>query len=209
MRQLFGERDFLSYFFARQSSLLAFSIEDVAVSWQIFALRHNPLDLGLVGLVLFLPQLLLALPAGVLADRVDRRSICVASTIAEAAGLLLFVALVVAHVQSLTIYLSAVGVIGVAHSIGIPAQRSLLANIVRSHHFVRAQAFSSSVGQLITIAGPALGGALIILGAQLAFGAAAVTYAIAAIAFAFLPSREVAQPEEAPLEAAMKGVHFI
>jgi len=209
VRQLFREKDFLSYFSARQSSLMAFSIEDVAVSWQIFALRHNPLDLGLVGLVLFLPQLLLALPAGVLADRVDRRSICVVSTLAEAAGLLIFVALVIAHVQSLGIYLTAVAIIGIAHSIGIPAQRSLLANIVRSHHFVQAQAFSSSAGQLIVIAGPALGGALIAIGTQLAFGAAAIFYAIAAIAFAFLPTREVPVSEEPPLEAALEGVRFI
>lgn len=209
MRQLLRERDFLAYFFARQSSLLAFSVEDVAVSWQIFALRHNPLDLGLVGLVLFLPQLLLALPAGVLADRVDRRSICVASTVAEAAGLIVFVALVAAHVRSLGIYLSAVALIGIAHSIGIPAQRSLLANIVRSHHFVRAQAFSASIGQLIVIAGPALGGALIIFGTQFAFMAAAVAYAIGAAAFAFLPSREVPPAEEPALQAAMEGVRFI
>jgi len=209
VREFFRERDFLSYFFARQSSLLAFSIEDVAVSWQVFSLRHNPLDLGLVGFVLFLPQLLLALPAGVLADRVDRRSICIASTIAEAAGLLLFVALVLAHVHTLGVYLSAVALIGIAHSAGIPAQRSLLANIVRSHHFVRAQAFSSSVGQLIVIAGPALGGALIALGTQLAFGAAAVFYDVAAVAFAFLPTREVPLSEEPPLEAAMQGVRFI
>ena len=47
----------------------------VAIGWQVYAVRGNPLDLGLVGLAEFLPLPLLALPAGQLADRVPRRAI--------------------------------------------------------------------------------------------------------------------------------------
>lgn len=202
-------REFLAYFVARQTSLLAFSIEDVAVSWQIFALRHSPLDLGLVGLVLFLPQLLLALPAGVLADRVDRRRIIIASTIAEALGLAGFVALIVLRVHSVGIYLGAVAFIGIAHSIGIPAQRALLVNIVPKEQFVRAQALTSSIGQLVTIAGPALGGALIAIGTPIAFAGAAAAYIVATAAFTFL-RKHVVEFEDVPMvHAAMEGVRFI
>lgn len=202
-------REFLAYFVARQTSLLAFSIEDVAVSWQIFALRHSPLDLGLVGLVLFLPQLLLALPAGVLADRVDRRRIIIASTIAEALGLAGFVALIVLRVHAVGIYLGAVAFIGIAHSIGIPAQRALLVNIVPKEQFVRAQALTSSIGQLVTIAGPALGGALIAIGTPIAFAGAAAAYIVATAAFTFL-RKHVVEFEDVPMvHAAMEGVRFI
>ena len=45
----------------------------VAIGWQVYTIRHRPLDLGLVGLAEFLPLPLLALPAGQLADRVSRR----------------------------------------------------------------------------------------------------------------------------------------
>lgn len=188
---------------------MAFSIEDVAVGWQIFALRHQPLDLGLVGLVLFLPQLLLALPAGVLADRVDRRAICVASTIAEAAGLILFVALVLAKVQSLPVYLSAVLFIGIAHSVGIPAQRSILATLVHSGEFVRAQALSSTAGQLIVIAGPAIGGAIIAVSTPAAFGVAAAFYVLAALAYALVPARRLEHEGGSLRRAAAEGVRFI
>ena len=44
----------------------------VAIGWQVYSVRENPLDLGLVGLAEFLPLLLLALPAGQLADRIPR-----------------------------------------------------------------------------------------------------------------------------------------
>ncbi len=111
--------------------------------------------------MLFLPQLLLALPAGVLADRADRRAIVIVSSFTEALGLGGFIALVVLRVHSVPVYLGAVAFIGIAHSMGTPAQRSLLVNIVETAQFVRAQALTSSIGQLVTIAGPALGGALI------------------------------------------------
>jgi MFS family permease len=203
------KREFAAYFTARQTGLLAFSIEDVAVSWQIFQLRHSPLDLGLVGLVLFLPQLLLALPAGVLADRADRRLIVIASSFTEALGLAGFIALIFLHVHSVLIYLGAVAFIGIAHSMGIPAQRSLLVNIVPKDEFVRAQALTSSIGQLVTIAGPAVGGALIAIGTPIAFGAAAVAYVVATAAFTFL-QRHTVEYEDVPLlHAAMEGVRFI
>ena len=187
----------------------AFAIEDVAVSWQIFQLRHSPFDLGLVGLVLFLPQLLLALPAGVLADRTDRRAICVVTSFAEGIGLGGFVALIAFHVVSVPIYLGAVAFIGIAHSTGVPAQRSLLANIVPPERYVRAQALTSSFTQLVTIAGPALGGALIALGTSVAFIAAALTYAFATLAFTFLGRHEVAYEEEPVVRAALEGLRFI
>jgi MFS family permease len=189
--------------------MLAFAIEDVAVGWQIYQLRHSALDLGLVGLVLFLPQLLLALPAGVLADRADRRAICVGSSLAEGVGLAGFVVLLALHVHSVAVYLGAVAFIGVAHSIGIPAQRSLLVNIVPQQTFVRAQALTSSFTQLITIAGPALGGALIAISTPLAFIASAATYLFATIAFMFLNRHEVEYDDEPVIKAAMEGLRFI
>jgi MFS family permease len=202
-------REFTAYFIARQTGLLAFTIEDVAISWQIFQLRHQPLDLGLVGLVLFLPQLLLALPAGVLADRADRRAIIIWSTLAEAAGLGGFIALIALHVHSVWIYLGAVAFIGTAHSIGIPAFRSLLVNIVEKQHFVQAQALTSSIGQLVNIGGPALGGVLIAAGTPVAFACAVAAYVLATAAFLFLRCHVVEYEDTPWLHAAVEGVRFI
>lgn len=202
-------REFVAYFIARQSGLLGFTIEDVAIGWQIFQLRHNPLDLGLVGLVLFLPQLLLALPAGVLADRADRRAVIVVSSLLEALGLAGFVALVLLRVHSVGIYLGAVAFIGIAHSIGIPALRSLLVNIVPKEQFVRAQALTSSIGQLINIAGPAVGGALIAFGTPIAFGFAALCCIAATVTYTFLKRHAVEYIDEPIVKAAMEGVRFI
>lgn len=202
-------REFLTYFLARQSAIAAFAIEDVAVSWQIFALRHSAFDLGLVGLILFVPQVLLALPAGMLADRSDRRMICVLSSLAEAVGLVAFVVLLAHREHAPAAYFGAVAFIGIAHTAGAPAQRSLLVNIVRGDRFLHAQALSSSAAQLISIAAPAAGGLLIAFGTWTAFAAAAAGYVLATIAFAFLQRHERAYEPQPLVNSALQGVRFI
>lgn len=210
LRTLFKERGLLAYLVARQSALLAFTIEDVAISWQIYSLRHQALDLGLVGLVLFIPQLVLAVPAGMIADRHDRRMVVVGSMLAEAAGLMGFVALMLLRVHSLPVYLAAVLFIGIAHAIGTPAQRVMLAGIVTGENFVRAQGFAGSLAQLVQIAGPALGGALIALSTPLAFVAAAAAYVAATGGFLLLAPMQNVRKHGVPLlREASEGIRFI
>ena len=190
--------------------MIAFAIEDVAIGWRIFELRHLPFDLGLVGLILFLPQLLLALPAGVLADRYDRKRICIVSSLAEAAGLAAFVYLVGIGERNIGWYFAAVAIVGIAHSIGIPAQRSLLVNIVPRERYTRAQAQTSSATQLVNVAGPAAGGALVAWNTGAAFAVASIGYITAAIGFCFLRSSAPAAAQDEPaLQAALQGVRFI
>ena len=209
VRQLFGEREFLAFFLARQSLSLGYSIEAVAIGWQIYNLRHRAFDLGMVGLMLFLPQLLLALPAGVLADRLDRRMICVFFAMCETLGLLAFAVLATRPTQSIAMYFTAIAVIGTAHAMAIPASRALLAGIVQAHHFVQAQAISSSVGQLIRVAGPTLAGVLIAIGTPVAFVAGAACYAFSAIGFSFLQPRDVVAQSDPLLQSATEGVKSI
>lgn len=208
MRDLFSDRDFVAYFCARQGARLAYSIEGVAIGWQIYGLRHRAFDLALVGLILFLPQLLLAIPAGTLADRFDRRLLCVVCSAAEMAAILAFLALVVTGVHVLWINFAVVAAVGIAHALGDPAERTLLVNIVRSHHYVRAQAMTASLGEVISIAGPALGGALLAVGTPYAFAASAAAYAVASIAFSRLQPRPQA-PDAPDAHDATEGIRFI
>jgi len=208
MRELARDREFVAYFAARQTAGLAYSVETVAIGWQIYTLRHNPFDIGLVGLVLFVPQLLLAIPAGAMADRFDRRIVCVACTVGEMLAELVFLGLVLEHVHSVAANLAAVALVGIAHSLGTPAERALLAGIVRSEKFAPAQAVTTSAMQVITIAGPAVGGVLIALSVPAAFTGAAALYGLASIAFGFLTPRpgDVERPK---LGSWIDGVRFI
>ena len=57
----------------------------VAIGWQVYAIHSDPLDLGIVGLAMFLPLPLLALPAGHLADRYPRRTVLALAIALDAA----------------------------------------------------------------------------------------------------------------------------
>ncbi|MHB1272743.1 MAG: hypothetical protein ACYCZD_08240 [Rhodanobacter sp.] len=61
---LLQHRAFVAFWFARVASGFGFQMLSVAVGWQIYAITGCALDLGLIGLVQFLPSVLLALPAG-------------------------------------------------------------------------------------------------------------------------------------------------
>ena len=209
VRALFADRQFLAYFVARQSSLLAYGIEAVAIAWQVFQIRHQAFDLGLVGLVLFLPQIVLAIPAGLLADRFDRRAVVIIAALTEAASLLLFVTLATRHIYSVAIYLAAVAVVGIAHAMGTPAERSLLASIVGSEQFARATAFNSSIGQFTNIGAPALAGVLVAWSVPSAFGIAALFYFITAVSYEFLQARDVVHDPLPLARAALEGIRFI
>ena len=72
-------RDFALYVGATVATAFAIEMSFVAVGWQVYSIHRDPLDLGLVGLAMFLPLPLLALPAGQLADRYPRRTVLVVS----------------------------------------------------------------------------------------------------------------------------------
>ena len=59
----------------RLASAFSYQIGAVAVGWQVYALTNSAFDLGMVGLVQFLPTLLLVLVAGHAADRFDRQRV--------------------------------------------------------------------------------------------------------------------------------------
>src|ERR1700746_3014609 len=71
----FASRDFRRYQLARVPLILGAEAQSVAVAWQVYSITHRALDLGYTGLALFLPGLLFLLPAGHVADRIDRRHV--------------------------------------------------------------------------------------------------------------------------------------
>ena len=139
---------------------LASQMLAVAIGWQVYEIHHNPFDLGLVGLMEFVPLPVLALPAGQVADRLPRRAVTAASyvlTIGIAVALI-FVTLAGAH--RLWPYLVLAGVAGIASVVGNPAARAITREIVPEEMIANAMALRSVAGQIGIVAGPALGGVI-------------------------------------------------
>jgi MFS family permease len=74
-RALLRHINYRNYFIARLATNFGNQIQVVALGWQVYALTQSAYDLGLVGLFQFLPAVLLVLPAGHVADRIDRRRV--------------------------------------------------------------------------------------------------------------------------------------
>jgi MFS family permease len=104
---------------------VALQMAQVAIGWQVYSIRHNAFDLGLIGLAEFAPVPLLALPAGQLADRLPRVGVVMITSLGDAAvaGLLLVVTLGGAH--ELWQFVALAALTGTISALGSPAQRSL------------------------------------------------------------------------------------
>jgi MFS family permease len=201
---------FVRYWFARCTARFAFQMLSVAVGWQVYDMTHRAFDLGLIGLVQFFPALLLALPAGHIADQFERRRILVAcQTIITVATVLLAIG-TWQHWFDERGILAMLFLIGVAKAIDFPAMQALLPTLVPPAIFPRAAAAASSASQIATIVGPAAGGLLYALGAQTVYALSAILGGAAAVLIATLrTSREPKKREPATLQTLLAGVHFI
>ena len=141
-------------------SSLAMQMAAVAIGWQVYSIHHSAFDLGLIGLAEFLPVLLLALPAGQLADRLPRLAVVFVWGFVDAAifGLLLIVT--IRGADELWPYLALALATGTGAAFGNPAGRSLVPELVPAELLTGAIALRSIGGQISTIAGPAVGGLL-------------------------------------------------
>ncbi len=132
----------------------------VAVGWELYERTHSALALGFVGLVQVLPIIVLALPAGHIADRFERRSIVLGTEILlglSAAGLTI---LSYGH-GPLPLFYCSLLVISIANAFGNPATATLLPQTVPSDVFTNAATWSSSSSQFAAVLGPALSGFVI------------------------------------------------
>ena len=167
------ERDFSLLWLTNIVAGLATQMILVAVGWQVYAIHQNPLDLGLIGLVEFVPLLLLALPAGQLADVVPRRAIIAVSLVLEIAIALLLLAVTVSGSEELWPYLVLAGVSGVAAGISAPALRALLPETVPTEMMAGAMALRSVGWQISVVAGPAVGGVIFEISPKLLYALSA------------------------------------
>jgi MFS family permease len=206
----FGHRPFLNYWAARFLTTFAAQIVSVAVGWQMYDLTRDPFDLGLVGIVQFLPSLVLVLVTGATADRIGRRLVMWLSTLLEA---LCALALLLLSLHGLTDPLpifAVLGVFGVARAFFGPASSSLVANLVPPEDFANAIAWNSSAWQTATIVGPVAGGLLYGLSSEVAYGTAAVLMLGATLLIFAIPQPTQRTETERPsLEALFAGFRYI
>jgi MFS family permease len=203
--------DLRRYLTARFIASIATQVQTVAVGWQVFRATGDPFDLGLVALSQFLPFVLLILPAGHVADRYDRRRIQLVTYVLLAACAAALLGLALAGNIDTGPVFAVMVLFGIARAFNHPVGQALLPNLAPIALFPRAVAVNSSLGQVATIAGPAIGGALVLFGEQVAFGLSLVLLGAAVVLVAGLREggRTEASTEPVSWAALLTGVNFV
>jgi Transmembrane secretion effector len=206
----FRHRDFALFWVVLVTESFALQMATVAVGWQVYSVRENPLDLGLVGLAEFLPLLLLALPAGHLADRVPRRRLMAFMVVLDVVVLLGLLGVTRAGAERVWPFFALAFVLGIGSAIGAPAGRALTPSLVPKEILVSALAQRSIAFQLSSVAGPAVGGLLFALHAELVYVVAiALSLVALACVLALRGGREPAAVGVHGLEEVLAGVRHI
>ena len=186
-------------------------MQTYAIGWEIYQRTSSNAAIGFTGLVQFLPVLLLALPAGHLADRYNRKVLIQFAQVLAALASLGLAAVSIWQAPVNLVYpclvLTAIG-----RSVSAPARSSLLSQVVPRPLLHNAVTWNSSGWQLATVGGPALGGLVVWL-----TGMAAPAYLLAAAGalgcaslLAPIRPRPLEQPPAArTLGSLLAGVKFI
>jgi MFS family permease len=195
---------------ARAFSALAYQMLAVAVGWQMYALTRSAFYLGLVGLVQFLPMIILTLISGHVADRYNRKLvISVSQVVAGLAVLLLVLGNLYGWINEESI-LMFVFLIGIANSFQGPSMQALLPNIVSKDVFPRAAALMASVWQFAVIVGPGLGGILYSFGPTVVYSVTGISLFLSGVVILFVSvAKEEAKSEYRSLKTLFAGVSFI
>jgi MFS family permease len=214
--RLLAQGAFVQLWFARLCGVAGSQMLMVALGWQMYDLTHSAWDLGLVGLLQFVPALLLTLPAGHVIDRHHRGrvvALCLCTQLMVAMWLWASSfwaagpgAVGVTRGQLLGVCV----ILGAVRAFQMPAQQALVPCLVPAVLLPRALAASSAGLQGAIITGPALGGLLYAFGAAWTYGVCATLFAIATglcLALRYTPAPLAREP--ASLRSLLAGVHFV
>jgi MFS family permease len=206
----FRHSSYTRFFFARFLGAFATQILSVSVGWQMYDQTGNVFYLGLIGLVQFLPSLMLILVTGSVADRYNRRaivSICMILSALCAAALLF---LTVTDSFEPTIVFAILVVFGIERAFAAPAVQSLAPNLVPQKDLSNAVAWNSSSWQTASIVGPVAGGLLYGASPVLAYSVSLAFFAGAAVLVFLVKRPPQRQPGKAvTLDTLFAGFRFI
>src|SRR3954467_3761771 len=203
-------RPFVLFWLSRLALTVGYHMLIVAVGWQLYALTNDPFDLGLIGLIQFVPAMLLFLVVGHVTDRYDRRMVLLACQIIEAVAAATLLYAVISGAISRDLILFVAFILGIARAFEVTVMQIMVPTLVPLPLVPRAVASSATANQAATITGPALGGFLYALGPAAVYGASLTLFAAAAL-LTLMIRMERAAPKREPMTLAtfFAGFAFI
>ncbi|MDX6599748.1 MAG: hypothetical protein QOE87_3635 [Gaiellales bacterium] len=192
------ESDFRRLWTGMTLSLIGDGAFLVAMTWQVYTLSNAPTALGLVGIAMSVPTIVLLVVGGAASDRIDRRRLMLASDLIRAGAVGTLAILTMTGALALWHIIALTAVYGAATAFFNPAFDAIVPDLLPVAVLPQANALDQLVRPVaFRLAGPAIGGWLVAsLGASAAFALDAATFVASAAAVASLRYRR--QPRDAP-----------
>ncbi len=191
-------------------ALLGTRIQNTALAWEIYAQTQEAISLGIAGLVMALPAMLFALPAGFLGDRFNRVRLVMLSlggmTLAS-----MGLAVASALEMSITVVYVLLFLDGTAIMLGRPARVALMPMLVPDRVLPNAVTWTTGMMHLTSVVGPALGGLVININIQAGYWLAAGSSALFAVLLSFLKTQtpKSAVPQNLSVHNLLLGLRFV
>jgi MFS family permease len=208
---------FRAFWVARLATTIAQMAMVIVIGWQVYdiaretmSIREAAFQLGLIGLVQFVPLFLLTPISGWTADRLDRRYIARAVILLEMLCALILCGSTLGGIISLPILFGVAALLGVARAFAGPALGAMAPNLVPRDILPNAIALSSTAWQAGAIAGPALGGILYDVTPQLPYALSALLFSVSALCLFTIPSLNRAPLKPgSPWQQMIDGLSYV
>jgi len=203
------QRNYRLYMLGNIFSMMGMRIQGIAVVWEVYNRTDDALALGLTALMEGLPMMILALPAGYLADAFNRRKVVILSLFG--ATLTSLVLAILSYNKSPVAFMYGVLFLNATiTALGRPARVALLPQIVSRDVFPNAVTWNSSINQLISVIGPAIGGFVLLWNIPMAY----VLSAIGSLSYVFMIAkveiREGSKKADRPsIHTLLAGIKFV
>jgi len=201
----FRHSSYNRYFLSRFLTSFSAQIVSVAVAWQIYDETRSAALLGWIGLVQFLPALLLVVVTGNAADRLGRRFVMGCGVLVMMSCATSILMLVLTGNFNPTLVLAVLTLFGTARAFYGPAATSLAVNLVPREDFPNAVSWITSSWQMATIGGPVIGSLLYGIAPEAAYGTATCLFIVAAALIFSIPKPNQTVSREPPTLASILG----
>ena len=199
-----------AFVLSRTAGSISVTLIQAAVAWQVYAISNSALQLGLIGLVRFVPALGMSLLGGAVADSYNRRNIILISQLVPLTVAVVMFAAIASGRVTLALLYAVVLVTGLASAFEQPARQAILPAIVPPHLFARAIAINSTMQALAFATGPTVAGAAIasmgVAAAYIAYGAFVL---LSMTAMAWVPAARSHSRSGVGWKAIREGLHFV
>ena len=205
-----GYPNYRRFWLATVARVFGLQFRFIGSLWLVTQLTPSPLWLGVVSVASAVPTIVLSVPAGMLADRMDNRKVLVWSQALTALCTFAMALVVVEGLANVWLVVLWSAVVGSLMSLGNPAQNAILPRLIEMRAIASAVAYTNAVWNVMRIIGPAIAGLLIaVIGTGQAFFVTAAGFAVSAIVIQMLRLAPITPRTKQEAGDMLEGLRYI